>query len=192
MKKTSVLVLLLVLGISLLGCSAKKIVKTEPSSSMDTSQKLKNEAREVTPEEKITDEQIAKIETTDETMPIDIERKGIFEDIHFGFDNYYIQPDAKPTLRTVANWMSKNPVAKILIEGHCCELGTDEYNLALGDRRAKATRDYLVALGIASSRIEMISYGEERPLCTQSAAEDCLTKNRRAHFAVLKQVSFKE
>ena len=81
---------------------------------------------------------------------------------------------------------AENMPAKILIEGHCDDRGTNEYNLALGDRRAKSVRDYLVALGIASNRIETISYGEEEPLCTDQT-EECWAKNRRAHFIILKE-----
>jgi hypothetical protein len=75
---------------------------------------------------------------------------------------------------------------KGLFEGHCDERGTNEYNLALGDRRAKAARDYLIALGIAANRIEMLSYGEEKPLCTEET-DECWAKNRRAHFVILKE-----
>ena len=89
-------------------------------------------------------------------------------------------------MQNVASWLIKNTSAKILVEGHCDERGTNEYNLALGDRRAKAARDYLIALGIASNRIEMISYGEEKPLCKEST-EECWAKNRRVHFVILKE-----
>jgi len=99
---------------------------------------------------------------------------------------YDIRPDAKPILQAIASWLLKNTSANILIEGHCDERGTNEYNLALGDRRAKAARDYLIALGIASDRIEMLSYGEEKPLCTETT-EECWAKNRRAHFVILRE-----
>ena len=91
------------------------------------------------------------------------EESGLFKDIYFDFDKYDVREDAKAVLQSVASWLLKNTSAKILIEGHCDERGTNEYNLALGDRRAKAVRDYLVALGIASNRVETISYGEEKP-----------------------------
>jgi peptidoglycan-associated lipoprotein len=104
-------------------------------------------------------------------------------DIHFDFDRYAIQPDGAKTLDTDASWLRANPGALLLIEGHCDERGTNEYNLALGQHRAKSTLDYLVAQGIAASRITMISYGEERPLCAEHT-EECWAKNRRAHFLV--------
>ncbi|MEW6214299.1 MAG: OmpA family protein [Nitrospirota bacterium] len=149
--------------------------------------KPEEKAIEAKPAEKVPEQQIVKIEPKEIEAQKYIEEKGVFEDIHFDFDRYDIRPDVKLTLKNVADWMLKNPAAKILIEGHCCEIGTNEYNLALGDRRAKATRDYLVALGVASGRIEMISYGEERPFCTESKAEECLKQNRRAHFVVQKK-----
>jgi peptidoglycan-associated lipoprotein len=77
--------------------------------------------------------------------------------------------------------MKSNPDALILIEGHCDERGTNEYNLALGDRRAKATMDYLAARGVAGARLTTISYGEERPVCAGHTAA-CWDRNRRAHF----------
>jgi peptidoglycan-associated lipoprotein len=112
------------------------------------------------------------------------EEKSIFEDIHFEFDKYDIRSDAKPVLQSVAEWLMKNKSADLLIEGHCDDRGTNEYNLALGDRRAKAARDYLAALGIPAGRINIISYGEEKLLCTEQT-EECWQKNRRAHFVAL-------
>ena len=102
-------------------------------------------------------------------------------DIYFDFDKSDIRPDAARRLDANIDWMRSNPAALIFIEGHCDERGTNEYNLALGDRRAKAALKYLVAHGIDETRITTISYGEERPVCL-AHAETCWTKNRRAHF----------
>jgi peptidoglycan-associated lipoprotein len=104
-------------------------------------------------------------------------------DIHFDFDKYDIRPDAARTLEASAVWLRANPGAMVLIEGHADERGTNEYNMALGDRRARASANYLVAHGIAQSRITTISYGEERGLCFEHT-EPCWARNRRAHFAV--------
>ena len=103
------------------------------------------------------------------------------KDIHFDFDKYDIRPDAARVLDANVDWMKSNPDATILVEGHCDERGTNDYNLALGDRRARATMNYLVARGVAASRIRTISYGEERPLCA-AHTEACWARNRRAHF----------
>ncbi len=102
-------------------------------------------------------------------------------EIHFDFDRYNIRPGDAKILDENVKRMKAHPNSLILIEGHCDERGTGEYNLALGDRRAKATMNYLVAQGVQASRITIISYGEERPLCRE---QPCWAKNRRAHFLV--------
>jgi peptidoglycan-associated lipoprotein len=104
-------------------------------------------------------------------------------DIHFDFDKYDIRPGDARTLDTNAAWLKQNGNALLLIEGHCDERGTNEYNLALGERRAKAAMNYLVAQGVQGNRITIISYGEERPVC-QEKSEECWGQNRRAHFLV--------
>jgi peptidoglycan-associated lipoprotein len=105
------------------------------------------------------------------------------KDVFFDFDKYDIRPEDARTLDGNAGWLKSNPNHLVLIEGHCDERGTNEYNLALGERRAKSTMNYLVSQGVQASRITIISYGEERPSCTQKS-EECWAKNRRAHFLV--------
>jgi len=107
-------------------------------------------------------------------------------DIHFEFDAYDIKPDQTAILDANAAWLQKEPRARLLIEGHCDERGTDAYNVALGDRRAKAAMNYLVSHGVAGRRISTISYGEQHPIC-QDHTEDCWAKNRRAHFLIKPQ-----
>jgi peptidoglycan-associated lipoprotein len=102
-------------------------------------------------------------------------------DVFFDFDKYVIRPDAAKTLDAGIEWLKSNPAALILIEGHCDERGTNTYNLALGERRARAAQEYLVNKGVAATRITIISYGEERPACA-SHTEACWAQNRRAHF----------
>ena len=102
------------------------------------------------------------------------------KDIYFDFDKYDIRPGDAKILDSNATWLKSNNDL-VLIEGHCDERGTNEYNLALGERRAKATMNYLVSQGVQTNRITIISYGEERPLCTEHN-EACWAKNRRAHF----------
>ena len=101
----------------------------------------------------------------------------------FDFDKYDIRPSDAKILDANAAWLKSNAEHLVLIEGHCDERGTNEYNLALGERRAKSTMNYLVSQGIQASRITIISYGEERPVCTEKT-EECWAKNRRAHFLV--------
>jgi peptidoglycan-associated lipoprotein len=105
------------------------------------------------------------------------------KDVHFEFDKYDIRPEDAKTLDANASWLKSNAENLVLIEGHCDERGTNEYNLALGERRAKATMNYLVSQGVQANRITIISYGEERPVCNEKT-ESCWAKNRRAHFLV--------
>jgi peptidoglycan-associated lipoprotein len=104
-------------------------------------------------------------------------------DIHFDFDRYDIRPEDAPVLDANAESLKSHPTMMILIEGHADQRGTPEYNLALGDRRARASMNYLVSRGVRSTRISIISYGKERPLC-EGSNEDCWSQNRRAHFMV--------
>lgn len=104
-------------------------------------------------------------------------------DIHFDFDRYDIRPPDADVLKQNAEWLRGSPSTLLLVEGHADERGTNEYNLALGQRRAEATRDYLVSLGLEVARITVLSYGEERPVCTERT-EACWARNRRAHFLV--------
>lgn len=105
------------------------------------------------------------------------------KDIFFDFDKSNIRDDARPNLSEDVQWLKANSTAKITIEGHCDERGTAEYNLGLGERRAKATMDYLVAAGIDAKRMKMISYGKERPFVL-GHDESTWKWNRRAHFVV--------
>jgi peptidoglycan-associated lipoprotein len=103
--------------------------------------------------------------------------------IYFEFDKSRLTPMAQDTLMRHAAWLRENPDVTVTIEGHADERGTNEYNLALGDRRADSAKDFLVDLGIPASRLTTISYGEERPLCMDQT-EECWAKNRRGHFVV--------
>ena len=105
------------------------------------------------------------------------------KDAFFDFDKYDIRPADAKVLDANATWLKANANNLVLIEGHCDERGTNEYNLALGERRAKSTMNYLVSQGVQASRITIISYGEVRPTCSEKT-EECWAKNRRAHFLV--------
>lgn len=105
------------------------------------------------------------------------------KDVHFDFDKAEIKENEKAILRTIADFMRKYPQAQVGIDGDCDERGTVEYNLALGERRADAAREYLVGLGVSASRLSTVSYGKEKPICTEST-ESCWGRNRRAHFTL--------
>jgi peptidoglycan-associated lipoprotein len=116
-----------------------------------------------------------------QSAPAEFAENPALADVHFDFDKWAIRPADARILDTNAGWLKENPKALILIEGHCDERGTNEYNVALGERRAQATRAYLVSRGIAEGRMTVISYGEERPTCAQRT-ETCWAANRRSHF----------
>jgi len=103
------------------------------------------------------------------------------EDVFFDFDKWTLRPEATATLEQDARWLSNHPEATIQIEGHCDERGTTEYNLVLGERRAKAVMSYLANRGVTAKHLTVISYGGERPFCSEHD-EVCYQKNRRAHF----------
>ena len=112
------------------------------------------------------------------------ELQGNLSDIYFAYDESEITADSEQMLQSNSSWLQLPHVsATIEIEGHCDERGTVEYNQALGERRARAAYDYLTSLGIPADRLSMISYGKERPQCTESE-EDCWQRNRRAHFRI--------
>ena len=108
---------------------------------------------------------------------------GAFQDIHFEFDQYRIMAGDESVLQGIARWLKEHEDVKVLIEGHCDERGTNEYNMALGEQRALAARRYMVGLGIEANRLNTISYGEEQPL-DSSSTEEAWAKNRRDHFTV--------
>jgi peptidoglycan-associated lipoprotein len=103
------------------------------------------------------------------------------EKVFFEFDAYTLTPEAREILARNAEWLRQNPAAKLTIEGNCDERGSDEYNLALGQRRAEAVKNYLVSLGVAAERLSSTSYGEERPAAAGSD-ESAWSQNRRAEF----------
>ena len=105
------------------------------------------------------------------------------KDIHFAFDRYELDDQSRAVLRENATYLKSHPESRVEIQGHCDERGTNNYNVALGQRRAHSTKSYLAAQGIDDNRIHIVSYGEEKPFCFDSN-ENCWWQNRRAHFLV--------
>jgi peptidoglycan-associated lipoprotein len=105
-------------------------------------------------------------------------RVNVGDTVHFDYDRYDIMDSDRAILQRQAAWLGKYPSVRVTVEGHCDERGTREYNLALGARRANAVKEYLVSLGVSAGRLETISYGKERPMCTESS-ESCWAQNRR-------------
>ena len=110
------------------------------------------------------------------------------KDVFFDFDRYDLRTDARDTLKVNAEWLKRNPAVRIEIEGHCDDRGTNEYNLALGAKRAQAAKDYLSTLGIPGERLSTISYGAEIPACKEQN-ENCWSQNRRARFVIISSKS---
>lgn len=104
------------------------------------------------------------------------------QDIYFDFDSYTVRSDDIPLLKKMADWLTANQAIKLTIEGYCDERGTTEYNLALGQKRAEAAKDYFVKSGVSASRIRAVSYGKEAPI-DAGHTEEAWAKNRRDHFA---------
>jgi peptidoglycan-associated lipoprotein len=107
------------------------------------------------------------------------------KDAYFEFDKADIREDARNALSQTAEFLRSYPTIKVVLEGHCDERGSTEYNIALGDRRAQAAKDFLVSLGVTADRVQTVSYGKERPFCT-GHDEDCWKQNRRGHFVMAK------
>jgi len=128
--------------------------------------------------------------TASDTVNINVVRpvvkQIVFEDVHFDFDRYSLRPEATRALDEAVTAMQQNPTLRIQVEGHTCNIGTAEYNLALGDRRANSVRDYLTSRGIAANRLGTVSYGEERPKHDNSR-EETRRLNRRAALVVTLQ-----
>jgi peptidoglycan-associated lipoprotein len=160
------------------GCAKKYTTPvTEPEKPL--------EEEEVISEEVQVEETLPPREIEEPVVTAKAEQPFEFKDVLFDFDKYDIRPDALPVLNSVADWLNRNKHIKILIEGHCDERGTNEYNLALGEKRARAVRNFLLAKGVAHVRMQIISYGEEKPICMEKN-EYCWQKNRRAHFVIMK------
>jgi peptidoglycan-associated lipoprotein len=106
------------------------------------------------------------------------------KDIYFDYDKYGIRATDQAAADSDAKFLAAHPEAKVLIEGHCDERGSEDYNVALGDNRAGSTRDFLTKLGVSPSQIKTISYGKEKPFCTAGNDDSCFQQNRRAHFVL--------
>jgi len=117
----------------------------------------------------------------------ELESRGLLGDIHFDYDRAELREADRTVLAQNADFLKSHAYVKVTVEGHCDDRGTVEYNLALGERRARNAYDYLVSLGVAADRLKTVSYGKEIPLC-QESNESCWARNRRAHFAITGKV----
>ena len=130
----------------------------------------------------ITEEELARAEQERRRAAAQEAAAAHLQDIYFDFDSYAIRSDDMPILKKMTGWLVTNQAIKLTIEGYCDERGTTEYNLALGQKRAEAAKDYFVKSGVSASRLKTVSYGKEAPL-DAAHTEQAWAKNRRAHFA---------
>lgn len=179
--------LFVVPGLMFAASCAKKAVVSEPG--VTPAAEAEAEARRLAAEEearaaerRALEEQRLR-EQARERKELAEREKFLNEDIHFEFDRSALLPEAKEILKCKAEWLEANPDVSVIVEGHCDERGTNEYNMALGDRRAGSAKSFLVDIGIAPGRLTTISYGEERPLDPEQN-EEAWAKNRRAHFVI--------
>jgi peptidoglycan-associated lipoprotein len=181
-----VIIAFLAVGL-LASCKSGPQVSTAPSDMTQPAQRQTMSEPDIAEEvvqEPVT-ESIPSVEVTEE-LPDDIRelnRRGYLQDVFFDTDKYELKPESREALATNAGWLQSHSSISILIEGHCDERNTREYNLALGERRANAVRDYLVFLGVDAGSIRIISYGEERPFAL-GHDESAWRLNRRSHFVI--------
>ena len=203
-KSLVVLILILCLGLVLTACPKKTVVKEEPSARKAEEQALaeREKAAKLEAEKAARERELARISEEEAKRAKEKEfekslvakrepgiagevfESDMLKDIHFDFDKYDIRPEDAEILRENASLLMRYSSVKIQIEGHCDERGTNEYNLALGERRANAAKNYLISLGLSANRIATISYGEERPF-DPGHNEEAWAQNRRGHFVIL-------
>jgi peptidoglycan-associated lipoprotein len=183
MKKTIVLCLVLGLALAFAMSCRKKVEELPPPPPAVKEQpavEKVDEGTKVAPA-KLSEEEIFESKSLaqlNQEMPLAM--------INFDYNEYIIRADAKPILESNAVWLKKFQKAKALIEGHCDERGTEDYNLALGERRAQNTKEYLVSLGVPPETLKVISYGKSQPL-DQGHDEFAWAKNRRAQFLIIEK-----
>lgn len=188
----NLLTVLLVAGLFFTVSCAKKTVVSEPEGTqIEQEETTTGETEQMTGDEMTAAEKAKQRELEEQRLKEQREKEArkaakarfVNKNIHFEFDKSELTAKAQEILKKKAGWLEKNPDEDVLIEGHCDERGTTEYNLALGERRAQAARDFLINMGISSSRISYVSYGEEKPLDPASNPE-AWAKNRRAEFVI--------
>jgi peptidoglycan-associated lipoprotein len=208
-KSLSIIILFCCIGLLMTGCPKKTVVKDQPSVTKEEAVKLEaeraakekaerearekeqakikeEEARRAEEARKAKEKEFEKSLTAKKTPGIEGEvlESKLLKDNYFDFDQYTIRLQDLPMMKENAATLIRYPNVKIQIEGNCDERGTNEYNLALGERRANSTKKHLVSLGISPDRISTISYGEEKPL-DPGHNEEAWAKNRRAHIVIL-------
>jgi len=202
-KSFLIMILFCCIGLILMGCPKKTVVKEEPSMRQEEAAKAEAERAAKAEAERAArerEQREAEAKAREEAAKKELEKSltakkeagiegvvfesSLLKDVYFDYDKYDTRPGDVAILKENAAMLKKYPTVKIQIEGHCDERGTNEYNLALGERRANSTKNYLISLGIPSDRVSTISYGEEKPL-DPGHREEAWAKNRRAHTIIV-------
>ncbi|MBD3391069.1 MAG: OmpA family protein [Chitinivibrionales bacterium] len=144
---------------------------------------------EPAPQEEVVEPETKEFVPSDEDVfrPVDMDEqmRQVLSTLYFDYDKWDLRPESIEVLEGVAAFMSENPGVRLLVEGHADERGTNEYNIGLGENRAKAARQYLISYGVEENRLEYTSYGRERPANPNCQTEECHAKNRRVEWKVL-------
>ena len=173
----------MIVGIIATGCAQRAVVQTEAAiqktapKAVESKPVVAPSTMQFAPKQNIEERELA------EMQRLKKELQASLRDIHFNFDKYDLEADAKPVLNNLANILTNHPLLQVIIEGNCDERGTEEYNMALSDRRASTAQQYLISAGIPAARVDTVGYGKDKPICTQST-EECWAKNRRDHFVL--------
>jgi peptidoglycan-associated lipoprotein len=200
-RRSNIVIPIVCLGLLLTGCPKKTVHVNRDQSSVQSAEEAARLQREREARE-AKERELARLKEEEAKLPAageldkslvakkepgiegEVFESKLLKDIHFDFDKYDVRREDEEILKENAAFLKKNPRVKIQIEGHCDERGTIEYNLALGERRANNTKQYLISLGIPSDRMLTISYGKEKPL-DKGHNDQAWAKNRRAHLIVL-------
>jgi peptidoglycan-associated lipoprotein len=193
MKRTSLVLPAMILVLSLFalyGCPKSAEVSSEPELKVEKAPQApaedtaaKEAAAKAAEQQRAAEAAAARARAAEEEKSREAAAKSEtgLQPIYFDFDKSFVRDDAKAVMKANADYLKANPKVKVRIEGNCDERGTIEYNQALGQRRAASAKKYLTDMGVSAKRISLISYGKEKPVCTQST-EDCWQKNRRDEF----------
>lgn len=172
---------LMVMALIVTGCAQKQVQTAPPVTTGTTTDRMLSEEEK----RRIAEEELARAER-DRLLREQERMAGILKDVLFDFDSYAISNTELPKIEGVSVYMKQERGVKMVVEGHCDERGTVDYNLALGQKRAESVKSYLIKFGIEPSRVRTISYGKELPL-EAGKTEEAWAKNRRAHFTIDKK-----
>lgn len=194
MRKGKIVVMFLAAALMVGGCAKKELVRTDEPAAPVTSPAA-SDSRPAAPAE--TPVSTPAVPDASTTAVTDLgaagagdaaragQQQGLLETVYFDYDSFLLAPAGRDALSRNAQLLLRKHAGAVRIEGHCDERGSDEYNLALGEKRAQAARNYLVTLGVPAQRLSVISYGKERP-AVQGSTEEAWAKNRRAEFVLIK------